>query len=155
MVNLAAPRWLTDEQQQVWRTYLLGSALLEERIETDLRPFGLDLAEYEILVMLSETEGRRLRMAELATAVHQSRSRLTHTVTRMERDELVVRRNCPEDRRGVWAELTARGYALIEEAAPTHVETVRRNFVEVTSSEEYAAVGRLFAAVIAAGDDRN
>lgn len=154
MAKLAAPRWLTDEQQQVWRSYLLGSALLEERIEAELRPFGLDLAEYEILVMLSETDGRRLRMAELASAVHQSRSRLTHTVTRMENAGLVVRRNCPEDRRGVWAELTPEGLALIEAVAPSHVETVRRNFVEVMSDEEYAAVGRAFAAVVAAGVDR-
>lgn len=155
MAKLAAPRWLTDEQQQVWRTYLLGSALLEERIEADLRPFGLDLAEWEILVMLSETEGRQLRMAELASAVHQSRSRLTHTVTRMEKAELVARRDCPQDRRGVWAELTPKGLALIEAAAPTHVETVRRNFVEVMSSEEYAAVGRVFARIIAVDGDRN
>ena len=155
MTKLVAPRWLTDEQQQVWRTYLLGSALLTERIEADLRPFGLDLAEYEILVMLSETEGRRLRMAELAAAVHQSRSRLTHTITRMEHAGLVVRRSCPDDRRGVWAELTDQGFALLEEAAPSHVETVRRNFIEVMTDEDYAAVGRGFAAVIDAGTDRN
>ena len=154
MVKLAAPRWLTEQQQQVWRTYLLGSALLEERIEAELRPFGIDLAEYEILVMLSEIDGRRLRMAELASAVHQSRSRLTHTVTRMENAGLVVRRSCPEDRRGVWAELTPEGFALIESVAPSHVETVRRNFVEVMTDEEYAAVGRAFAAVVAAGVDR-
>lgn len=154
MAKLAAARWLTDEQQQVWRTYLLGSALLEERIEAELRPFGIDLAEYEILVMLSETDGRRLRMAELAAAVHQSRSRLTHTITRMENAGLVVRRNCPEDRRGVWAELTAEGLALIETVAPSHVETVRRNFLEVMTPEEYAVVGRAFAAVVAAGADR-
>ena len=154
MAKLAAPRWLTDEQQQVWRTYLLGSALLEERIEADLRPFGLDLAEYEILALLSETDGRRLRMAELAAAVHQSRSRLTHTVTRMENAGLVVRRNCPEDRRGVWAELTAEGFALLETAVPSHVETVRRTFIDVMSDEEIAVVGRAFAAVIAAGADR-
>jgi DNA-binding MarR family transcriptional regulator len=151
MAMLAAPRWLTAEQQQIWRAYLLGSALLQERIDTDLRPFGLDRAEYEILVMLSETDGQRLRMAELADAVHQSRSRLTHTISRMEKASLVARTSCPTDRRGVWAELTAHGFELIKEAAPAHVETVRRNFVEVMSEEDYAAVGRVFTAVIAAG----
>ena len=98
--------------------YLLGSALLSERIEADLRPFGIDRAEYEILVMLSESEDRRMRMAELADAVYQSRSRLTHTVTRMEKANLVQRRSCPTDRRGVWAELTAEGLDLIRTAAP-------------------------------------
>jgi DNA-binding MarR family transcriptional regulator len=152
MTQMAAPRWLTAEQQQIWRAYLLGSALLQERIDADLRPFGLDRAEYEILVVLSETDGQRLRMAELADAVHQSRSRLTHTISRMEKTKLVKRTNCPTDRRGVWAQLTAEGFELIKEAAPTHVETVRRNFVEVMSEEDYAAVGRAFIAVIAAGD---
>ena len=154
MTTLAVPRWLTAEQQQVWRAYLLGSALLQERIEADLRPFGLDRAEYEILVVLSEVDDQRLRMAELADAVHQSRSRLTHTISRMEKAKLVKRTNCPTDRRGVWAELTAEGFKLIKEAAPTHVETVRRNFVEVMSEEDYAAVGRAFIAVIAADGGR-
>lgn len=154
MTSLAVPRWLTDEQQQIWRAYLLGSALLQERIDADLRPFGLDRAEYEILVVLSETDGRRLRMAELADAVHQSRSRLTHTISRMEKAGLVKRTDCPTDRRGVWAELTAEGFELIRQAAPSHVETVRRNFVEVMSEQDYAAVGRAFIAVIAADGDR-
>ena len=155
MTTLAtAPRWLTSEQQRVWRAYLLGSALLQERIEADLRPFGLDRAEYEILVVLSESEDQRLRMAELADAVHQSRSRLTHTVSRMEQAGLVARTNCPTDRRGVWAQLTAKGFELIKEAAPTHVETVRRNFVEVMSEQDYAAVGRAFTAILAADGDR-
>jgi DNA-binding MarR family transcriptional regulator len=148
------PRWLSSEDQRVWRAFLLGSALLQERIDADLRPFGLDRAEYEILVVLSETDGQRLRMAELADSVHQSRSRLTHTIARMEQAGLVKRSSCPTDRRGVWAELTAKGFELIREAAPTHVETVRRTFVEVMSEEDYAAVGRAFTAVIAAVGDR-
>jgi DNA-binding MarR family transcriptional regulator len=154
MAELASPRWLTDEQQQVWRTYLLGSTLLQERIEADLRPFGIDRAEYEILVALSESEDRRMRMAELADAVYQSRSRMTHTVTRMEKADLVQRRDCPTDRRGVWAELTPKGLELIRSVAPSHVETVRRNFVDVMSEEEYAALGRVFSAVVAADGDR-
>jgi DNA-binding MarR family transcriptional regulator len=154
MTTLATPRWLTAEQQQVWRAYLLGSALLQERIDADLRPFGLDRAEYEILVVLSESDDQRLRMAELADAVHQSRSRLTHTISRMENAGLVERTNCPTDRRGVWAELTAQGFELIQQAAPTHVETVRRGFVEVVSEDDFAAVGRAFTAVIAATGDR-
>jgi DNA-binding MarR family transcriptional regulator len=148
------PRWLSSEDQRVWRAFLLGSALLQERIDADLRPFGLDRAEYEILVVLSETDGQRLRMAELADSVHQSRSRLTHTIARMEQAGLVKRSSCPTDRRGVWAELTAKGFELIKEAAPTHVETVRRTFVDVMSEEDYAAVGRAFTAVIAAVGDR-
>ena len=61
-----------------------GAAWIDEYLDADLRPYGLDLGEYEILVSLSEAPDRRLRMSELALAVHQSRSRLTHTVARME-----------------------------------------------------------------------
>jgi DNA-binding MarR family transcriptional regulator len=141
---------LSVDQQQVWRSYLLGSARLAERLDADLREFGIDLGEYEILVTLSEAPERRVRMSELADAVHQSRSRLTHTVTRLQNAGLVDRSNCPTDRRGVWAHLTDGGMELLELAAPSHVEAVRRNFVEAISEEDYAAVGRAFAAVVSA-----
>jgi DNA-binding MarR family transcriptional regulator len=145
-----APRWLSVDQQQVWRSYLPGSARLAERLDADLREFGIDLGEYEILVTLSEAPERRVRMSELADAVHQSRSRLTHTVTRLENAGLVDRSNCPTDRRGVWAHLTEAGMELLELAAPSHVEAVRLNFVEAMTEEDYAAVGRAFAAVVSA-----
>ena len=65
----AEPRWLTADQQKIWRAYLLGSAQLSERLDADLRQFGIDLPEYEILVCLEEAPERRLRMSELAAAV--------------------------------------------------------------------------------------
>ncbi|WP_375423925.1 MarR family winged helix-turn-helix transcriptional regulator [uncultured Friedmanniella sp.] len=145
--------WLSTEQQTVWRHYLLGSARLKDRLDADLRQFGLDLAEYEILVTLSEAPDRRVRMSDLAEAVHQSRSRLTHTVTRMEAARLVERVSCPTDRRGVWAQLTEHGFELLAEAAAEHVACVRRHFVEVMSAEDYAAVGRAFAAIARATAD--
>jgi len=151
--QLTAPRWLSEEQQRVWRAYLLGSARLSEKLDDDLRQFGLDLGEYEILVTLSESPDHRLRMSELADAVHQSRSRLTHTVSRLEKDKLVDRLNCPTDRRGVWAHLTDHGFDRLKTAAPSHVEAVRRNFVEAMSPEDYEALGRAFAAVVAIGTD--
>ncbi|MGI8456694.1 MAG: MarR family winged helix-turn-helix transcriptional regulator [Propionibacteriaceae bacterium] len=145
--------WLAPEQQRTWRRYLLGSARLSERLDADLRRFGMDLAEYEILVALSELGDHRLRMSELADAVHQSRSRLTHTITRMERSGLVERTTCPTDRRGVWAQLTEQGMNLIQRAAPSHVKAVRANLIDIVSPEDLAAVGRVFEAVIAADPD--
>ncbi len=147
-----ATRWLDAEQQRVWRSYLLGSARLTEVLDADLREFGLDLGEYEILVTLSEAPGRRVRMSELADAVHQSRSRLTHTVSRMESAGIVDRTSCPTDRRGVWAHLTDAGFALLEAAARTHVRAVRHHFVEAMTPEDYAALGRAFAAVLAVSE---
>ncbi|WP_425308439.1 MarR family transcriptional regulator [Ammonicoccus fulvus] len=143
-------RWLDQEQQRIWRTYLLGVARINERLDADLRPFGIDLAEYEILVCLEEAEDRQLRMSDLADAVHQSRSRLTHTVARMEKAGLVERQACPSDRRGVWAHLTAEGFELLKSAAPSHVESVRRAFVAAVDPEDFRALGRAFEAVLAA-----
>lgn len=142
------PRWLSEEEQRVWRAYLLGSARLAERLDADLRQFGLDLPEYEILVSLEEAPERRARMSELATAVHQSRSRLTHTIARMEAAGLVQRTSCPTDRRGVWAELTPAGLELLQTAAPSHVRAVRQHFVEAVGAADYRALGRAFAAVL-------
>lgn len=152
MTTAAPPtaRWLSDDQQSVWRAWLLGSAILNERLDAQLREHDLDLAEYEILVTLSESSDRQLRMAELADAVHQSRSRLTHTVTRMEKRELIERTTCPVDRRGVWANLTDAGHRLLEDAAPSHVECVRQNFVDAVDPADLAAVGRAMRAILQA-----
>ncbi|MEU0092530.1 MarR family transcriptional regulator [Kribbella sp. NPDC006257] len=140
-------RWLTAEQQVAWRAYLLGTARLMAKLDDDLRQFGLGINDYEILVRLSESPDRRLRMAELADRLHQSRSRLTHTVGRLEAAELVRRTSCKSDKRGVWAELTDAGMSLLEQAAPYHVEGVRENLVDVASPEDFAAIGRVFDAV--------
>ena len=144
---MTGTRWLTSEQQVAWRAYLLGTARLTAKLDEDLRRFGLGINDYEILVRLSETPDRRLRMAELADRLHQSRSRLTHTVGRLEAAELVRRTSCKSDKRGVWAELTDAGMALLEEAAPYHVAGVRENLVDLVSPEDFAAVGRVFDAV--------
>lgn len=148
-----AVQWLTEDQQRVWRTYLLGVARLTDELDADLRRSGLDLPEYEILVVLEESPDRRLRMSELAEAVHQSRSRLTHTIARMEKTGLVERETCPTDRRGVWAQLTETGYEMLRQTAPSHVKAVRRFFVDAVDPEDYQALGRAFAAVLAVDSD--
>lgn len=148
----AAPRWLTDEQQQIWLSYLRGVHKLEDHLDRELRPFGLSLAEYEIFVALSEADLWRMRMSDLAEAVHQSRSRLTHTVARLEKDGFVERIACPSDRRGVWAQLTSSGYELLEKAAPSHVASVRHALVDAVDPEDFRALGRVFDAVLAVDD---
>jgi DNA-binding MarR family transcriptional regulator len=140
-------RWLNAEQQVAWRAYLLGTARLMAKLDDDLRQFGIGINDYEILVRLSEAPDHRLRMADLADRLHQSRSRLTHTVGRLEAGELVRRTSCTSDKRGVWAELTESGLTLLEQAAPTHVEGVRDNLVDLADPDDFAAVGRVFDAV--------
>lgn len=146
----APTRWLSFHEQEVWRAYLMGTARIAEQLDAELRPHGLDLGEYEILVHLSEAPDRRLRMSDLAAMVHQSRSRLTHAVTRMEERSLVLREQCPNDRRGVFAALTDSGFSLLESAAPAHVESVRRVFVDVVDPADYEAIGRAMRAIVAA-----
>jgi DNA-binding MarR family transcriptional regulator len=140
--------WLDATQQRAWRAYLVGSTLLMDRLDRDLREaHDLSLPEYEILVRLSEAPDRRLRMAVLADSLSHSRSRVTHTVSRMEREALVDRVACVSDGRGVEAHLTDKGFALLETAAHTHVRGVREYLVALASDEDFAAVGRVFDAV--------
>lgn len=141
-------RWLDRDQQQSWRAYLVGTTLLMDRLDRDLRELhDLSMPEYEILVRLSESPDRRMRMASLAGSISHSRSRVTHTVARLEKDGLVQRRACVSDGRGVEAVLTDEGYARLEAAAPTHVEGVRRFLVDFASDDDLAAVGRVFNSV--------
>lgn len=141
-------RWLDADQQQAWRAFIVGTTLLMERLDRDLREnHDLSLPEYEILVRLSEAPDRMLRMAELADSVKNSRSRITHTIARMERDGLVERRQCAVDGRGVFATLTDKGHALLVNAAPLHVESVRNALIDVVDPNDLQAVRRGFTAV--------
>jgi DNA-binding MarR family transcriptional regulator len=141
-------QWLDPQQQRSWRAYLVGTTLLMDRLDRDLREqHDISMPEYEILVRLSETPDHRLRMAVLADSVSHSRSRVTHTVARMEKDGLVTRTACASDGRGVEAVLTPKGVDLLEAAAPTHVEGVRRFLVDLAGDEDFAALGRVFNTV--------
>jgi DNA-binding MarR family transcriptional regulator len=146
--DMDEPRWLDAAQQRDWRAYIEGSVRLAELIDRDLKSkHGLTSPEYEILVRLSEEPERRLRMAELADYTSQSRSRLSHTVARLEAKGLVTRFLCPSDKRGVNAQLTEEGFAALDRAARDHVEVVRDYFVDVISPEDLAVVGRAFRAI--------
>jgi DNA-binding MarR family transcriptional regulator len=126
----------------------MGTTLLFDRLDDDLRrSFDISLVEYEILVRLSEREGRQLRMAQLADALSHSRSRVTHTVARMERAGLVERCTSPDDGRGILARMTDAGWDLLVRVAPVHVNGVRDHLVDLASAEDFAAVGRVMNAV--------
>ncbi|CAM5512264.1 transcriptional regulator [Streptomyces spiroverticillatus] len=128
--------WLSDAEQCAWRTYLDASKLITHQMEKDLQPFGLTNNDYEILVNLSESAEKRMRMSDLATVTLQSKSRLSHQITRMENAGLVRRENCESDRRGLYAVLTEEGGAVMHKVAPYHVASVRRHFIDLIKPEE-------------------
>ena len=146
-MEASAPRWLSRSEQGAWRAYLRGSRMLEEALDRDLQEHGLQLSEYEIISMLSETPRHRLRMSELAELVVQSRSRLTHTATRLEKRGWVVREPCENDRRGVELVLTPEGRSRVSAVSAAHVESVRRHLVDLMSPEQFLALGVAMAQV--------
>ncbi|MEU2199730.1 MarR family transcriptional regulator [Isoptericola sp. NPDC019482] len=141
-------RWLDEKQQWAWRRFLEGTSRFFEALG-DAHDEGLPvtLGEYHLLVQLSEAPGRTLRMSALADFLALSRSRLTHTVDRMERRGLVVRTPVPGDRRGVNCVMTDAGFAALVDAAPGHVTAVRRLLVDALTDEELATLGRAMAKV--------
>ncbi len=137
-------RWLSEGEQQSWRAWLDMSRLLPDRLSRDLNSeHGLSIADYEILVQLSENPDRRIRMSELADRTLSSRSRLTHQCDRLTKRGLMTREPCADDGRGSWAVLTQEGWEKIATAAPDHVESVREHLVDLLTTSEFEELGRL------------
>jgi DNA-binding MarR family transcriptional regulator len=129
-------RWLDAEEQRAWRAWLYSAQLLQDRFDRELTQAGISHAYYEILVALSETPGRMMRMSELADRGLSSRSRLSHAVSRLEERGWVRRQVCEEDGRGQLAVLTDDGFEALEAAAPIHVESVRRHLFDQLTPEQ-------------------
>ena len=137
-------RWLSAEEQAAWRSFVDGVRALVDVLDRQLQAdSNLPHSYFEILVPLSEAEGRTLRMSELAEAARSSRSRLSHAVARLEQRGWVRRLNCPTDRRGQLAQLTDEGFAIVEAAAPGHVETVRKYLIDLLTPEQLRVMGEI------------
>jgi DNA-binding MarR family transcriptional regulator len=143
---MTEPRWLDAQEMRAWRGLLDMNRLLFEQINRELsRRSGLSSADYEVLVRLSEAPDRRLRMSELAIQSLSSKSRLSHQVSRLERQGWIRREDCPTDRRGAFATMTDAGYAVLEEAAKGHVQDVRRHLLDHLDAEQVRALGEITA----------
>jgi DNA-binding MarR family transcriptional regulator len=143
-----APEWLDESEMQAWQAFLRASTRLMERLDAELDGFGISLADYEILVHLSAEPSGELRMTELAAQTLVSRSGLTRRLDRLVQSGLVVRRSCATDRRGVLAVLTPAGRARLEEAAPTHVDGVRRHFISQLRGQDLQGLADSLNAVV-------
>jgi DNA-binding MarR family transcriptional regulator len=137
-------RWLNAEEQTAWRSFVDGVRALMDVLDRQLQAdSNLPHSYFEILIPLSEAEGRTLRMSELAEAARSSRSRLSHAVARLEQRGWVRRLTCPTDRRGQLAQLTDEGFAIVEAAAPGHVDTVRKYLIDRLTPEQLRAMGEI------------
>jgi DNA-binding MarR family transcriptional regulator len=144
-------RWLTAEQQRTWRSFLTGVQTLLSTVEGQLhRDSAIPHGYYEILVRLSEADGRSLRMSQLAEASTSSKSRLSHAVARLEERGWVERSDCETDRRGQFARLTDAGFAALAAAAPGHAEQVQRSLFDLITPEQAEQLGTIMAAIAAA-----
>jgi DNA-binding MarR family transcriptional regulator len=142
-------RWLSSSEQKTWRSFLEATRLLSDQLDHELhRGAGLSHSDYEVLVRLSEAEGRSMRMSDLAESSQSSRSRLSHTVTRLEQAGWIRRETCPSDRRGAFAVLTDRGFAVLEAAAPEHVDGVRRHLFDLLDRHQVDELGRISQAIL-------
>ena len=148
LVVMDVPQWLTPQEQRAWRAHLAAHRLLFLQLDRELQDTGLSLNDYDILVNLSESPGRRMRMSELADATIQSRSRLSHQISRMEAAGLVTREDCEDDRRGTFAVLTDHGWETIQRVAPDHVASVRRHFIGLMTPEQVSALEQTYSPII-------
>ncbi|MFE5240722.1 MULTISPECIES: MarR family winged helix-turn-helix transcriptional regulator [unclassified Streptomyces] len=145
------PRWLTAEEQSVWRAYLHATTLMEDHLDRQLqRDAGMPHIYYGLLVQLSQAPRRQKRMTELAKDAKITRSRLSHAVARLEKNGWVRREECPSDKRGQNAVLTDEGYEMLARSAPGHVEAVRQAMFARLTPEQVVSLGEIMQ-VIAAG----
>lgn len=144
MGDMTEPRWLTDEEQHVWRAYLHATTLLEDHLDRQLqRDAGMPHIYYGLLVQLSQAPRRRLRMTELAKSAKITRSRLSHAIARLEKSGWVRRENCPSDKRGQFARLTDEGMEVLRQNAPGHVAAVRQALFDRLSPDQVKQLGAI------------
>lgn len=142
------PRWLDDDEMRAWRAFVATMVRLPFQLDRELQAqHGLAHDDYAILVNLSEAPASRLRMTELAERVLESKSRLSHHISRLESEGLVQRESCPADRRGTFAVLTESGRARLEQAAPDHVGSVRHHFIDRLDRSQLLALADALEAV--------
>lgn len=142
-------RWLDDDEYEAWRSLLATVSLLEAALDRQLqRDAGMPHAYYQILAMLSEVPGRALRMSDLAAITQSSQSRVSHAVAKLEAAGWVRRRPSPDDRRSTIAELTAEGFAVLQAAAPGHVECVRENLFDGLTREQVESLRDICGAAL-------
>ncbi|MGP0223632.1 MULTISPECIES: MarR family winged helix-turn-helix transcriptional regulator [unclassified Paenarthrobacter] len=153
---MTEPRWLNAEERRAWLALLSINTLLPSALDTQLQSAGkLSLFDYNVLAMLSETDGRYLPMSELAARTSASLSRLSHVVTKLQKRGWVERQAHPGDARVTVAHLTDAGMATIVSLAPGHVESVRTLMLDSLTPDDVADLARIGEKIVARLDNNH
>jgi len=148
-------RWLSEDERAAWVRLVAVVELLPGALDTQLRTdSGLSHFEYFALAMLSEAPHRTLRMTDLAQRSNATLPRLSHVVKRLEARGLVERLPCEDDKRATNARLTEQGWQVVLEAAPGHVETVRKVVLDALTSEQVQQLHDIGDALLGGLDPR-
>jgi DNA-binding MarR family transcriptional regulator len=134
---MADARWLTDAEFRAWIGYRRMRGRLDLQLARDMaRDSGLSEPDYDVLSTVADTKGHRMRLSELAARMLWSNSRLSHHITRMQQRGLVVREDGASHGRGAFVVLTDDGLRAIQAAAPGHVASVRRHFIDLLTGDQ-------------------
>lgn len=147
---MTEPRWLNADERRAWLALLSINTLLPAALDTQLQAAGkLSLFDYNVLAMLSETQGRFLPMSELAARTSASLSRLSHVVTKLQKRGWVEREAHPGDARVTVAHLTDAGMDTIVSLAPGHVDAVRSLMLDAMTDDDVADLARIGEKIVA------
>jgi DNA-binding MarR family transcriptional regulator len=142
-------RWLTEEENKAWKGLTLMQFQLFALLGRELADTGLSFQDYVVLAELSDRPDNRARLNELGRQLGWEKSRISHQVSRMEQRGLVEKVRCDTDQRGWFIGMTAEGHAAISSAAPHHVATVRRCFVDLLTAQELRVLESITSKVLA------
>ncbi|MFF0312891.1 MarR family winged helix-turn-helix transcriptional regulator [Streptosporangium sp. NPDC004379] len=135
-----AVRWLDADEERAWRALRRMMVAIQSRTAHDLAEIGLSEPDYEVLSTLSERPGHASTLREQAAKMGWSRSRLSRHASRMEARGLVRREPDPDDGRGCYLVLTENGLETLEDAAPMHLESVRRHVIDRLSAADLSVL---------------
>lgn len=146
-------RWLDEREERAWRAVQFMQMRLTDRLAADLAATSdLSYADYLVLVALGDRPDGRARLFEVAEVLGWEKSRLSHQVARMSGRGLVKKERCDEDRRGAFVVATEQGGKAIEAAAPHHLSSVRRLFIDRLTRSELDAITSAAEKVLAVLD---
>jgi DNA-binding MarR family transcriptional regulator len=131
---------MTSRELGVWRSLVDTTAELRRLLGADLQETDLSPADYQVLLALSEADGRRMRSSELAASIDWQRSRLSHHLSRMERRGLIRREDCATDNRGADVLLTQDGAQLFRSATAPHMRAIKKRFADALTPEQFDAL---------------